>query len=72
MLSLSQDMDSLFYKNEGGYSYFRNKSQTHYYGVKISEGLPTPDIHATLLCNWGNIMILDTLSLNNEYKIIKP
>tara|TARA_B100000902_G_scaffold59643_1_gene66765 strand:- start:48554 stop:49660 length:1107 start_codon:yes stop_codon:yes gene_type:complete len=58
---------------EKGFSYFKNKSQTHYYGVTISSGLDTSDIHGTLLCNWGLIMILDANEvLDAKYKIIKP
>ena len=45
-----------YYPN-GGFSYFRNKSQTHYYGSKISNGLNEPD-------SW-NI----TFSLGNSFNI---
>ena len=70
---LSKEMDVLFNSKSGGYSYFRNKSQTHYYGVKITEGVDTPDIHATLLCTWANIMILETLGqLDENFKTLKP
>ena len=70
---LSEEMDVLFNDKVGGYSYFKNKSQTHYYGVKITEGLDAPDIHATLLCTWANIMILETLGhLNENFKTLKP
>lgn len=73
MTRLSKEMNSLYHNNLGGYSYFENKSQTHYYGVKITEGLNTPDIHATLLCTWANIMILDTIEgLDGKYKTLKP
>ena len=58
---------------DGGYSYFEDKSQTHYYGVKISKGLNDSDLHATLLCTWGNVMILDILGeVGETYKTIKP
>ncbi len=70
---LSEEMDVLFNDKVGGYSYFKNKSQTHYYGVKITEGLDAPDIHATLLCTWANIMILETLGhLDENFKTLKP
>ena len=49
MLNLSKEMEILYSSKLGGYSYFRNKSQTHYYGVRITDGLDTPDIHATLV-----------------------
>jgi len=70
---LSREMDILFNNKKGGYSYFKNKSQTHYYGVKITEGLDAPDIHATLLCTWANIMILETIGqLDENFKTLKP
>ena len=73
MLDLSKEMQILYSNNLGGYSYFKNKSQTHYYGVRITEGLDTPDIHATLLCTWANIMILKTMDeLDEKYKTLKP
>ena len=49
MLNLSKEMEILYSNKLGGYSYFQNKSQTHYYGVRITDGLDTPDIHATLV-----------------------
>lgn len=59
--------------NEGGFSYYINKSQTHYYGVKISEGYDEPDIHGTLLLVWAMSMIFKLLESNKfEWKIIKP
>ena len=70
---LSEEMDVLFNNKVGGYSYYKNKSQTHYYGVKITEGLDAPDIHATLLCTWANIMILETIGqLDENFKTLKP
>lgn len=71
--SLLKEIMKLYLKNEGGFSYFTNKSQTHYYGVKISKGKYTADLHGTLLCTWGIIMILDSFENKNEkYSIIKP
>tara|TARA_B100001996_G_scaffold133739_1_gene101784 strand:+ start:8078 stop:9187 length:1110 start_codon:yes stop_codon:yes gene_type:complete len=70
---LSGEMDILFNEKLGGYSYFKDKSQTHYYGVNISKGKNTPDLHATLLCNWANIMILETMEeLDGKFKTLKP
>lgn len=67
------DIRKLYYKNLKGFSYFKNKSQTHYYGVRISDGKDVPDIHGTLLCTWALIMILDSFEkLNSNYRLIKP
>ena len=55
------------------FSYFPKKSQSHYYGLKITNSENTPDIHGTLLCLWALNMILDNLDmLSPEKKIIKP
>tara|TARA_Y100000389_G_C17470258_1_gene529832 strand:- start:10032 stop:10970 length:939 start_codon:yes stop_codon:yes gene_type:complete len=67
------EIKKLYYKNLNGFSYFKNKSQTHYYGVKISDGNNVPDLHGTLLCTWALLMILDTTeNLKSDYKLIKP
>lgn len=61
-----------YYPN-GGFSYFRNKSQTHYYGTKISNGLNEPDLHGTLLLVWAIALISDIIELpTSDWKIIKP
>lgn len=63
----------LYHHEEKGFSYFVEKSQTHYYGIKISKGSNTPDLHGTILSIWAIVMILETLEENiNEYKLIKP
>ena len=47
------DIKDLYHVKDGGFSYFKNKSQTHYYGVNITQGNKTADIHGTLLCVLG-------------------
>ena len=67
------DIKKLFHEGSGGFSYFRNKSQTHYYGVPITDGENEPDLHGTLLCIWALMMILDAnKQLEEHYKLIKP
>ncbi len=64
---------SHYFSKEGGFSYFLNKSQTNYYGVKISNGENTPDIHGTLLLTWAVAMIDKIFNLDNSsLNIIKP
>ena len=62
-----------FFHEIGGFSYYLNKSQTSYYGVEVTRGLNTPDIHGTILLTWLIAMIFD---INNpsqdKWKIIKP
>lgn len=63
----------LYHKQNFGFSYFKNQSQTHYYGLEITKGNNAPDLHGTLLCTWAIIMILNSASeLKSHYKLIKP
>jgi len=63
----------LYHEEENGFSYYIDKSQTHYYGIKISSGKNTADIHGTILSVWGIVMILTFLDKNKyDYKTIKP
>ncbi len=64
---------NLYLFNDLGFSYFENKSQDYYYGVPITNGLKTADIHGTLLCCWGLMMAMKTVGVELEnFKIIKP
>lgn len=62
-----------YFPEIGGFSYFKNKSQTYYYGVKISKGLNEPDLHGTLLFLWCYTMIYDLIEKDQEkFNILKP
>lgn len=66
-------LNRLYHKNENGFSYYINKSQTHYYGIQITKGKNEPDIHGTILSVWAIVMILILLEKNSyDYNIIKP
>jgi hypothetical protein len=70
---LAKYLLGFYRKEEKGFSYFKNKSQTHYYGLKTSKGLDEADIHGTLLCVWGIVMILEVIEKNEYgYEKIKP
>ena len=63
----------LYHMDHKGFSYFINKSQTHYYGININKGSNVPDLHGTILSVWAIVMILEVLEKNNNnYKVIKP
>ena len=53
------------------FSYYKEKSQDYYYGLKITEGRKEPDIHGTTLLLWAMSMIYNFQG-KKEYKIIKP
>lgn len=72
-ISLIPEILRLYIKGDNAFSYFIGKSQTHYYGVPITKGYETADIHGSLLCLWGILMILDNLEMFNlKHNIIKP
>ena len=71
--NILNDLMKLYVKEDGGFSYFIEKSQTHYYGVEITKGLNCADIHSTSLCIWAIIMILNLLEeIEPNMNIIKP
>lgn len=73
MIQGIEKIKSLYLSEDLGFSYFKNKSQNYYYGVPISYGHKTADIHGTLLCTWGLIMAMKTLGIDiKNFKIIKP
>ena len=62
-----------YFEAEGGFSYFINKSQTHYYGVEVTKGKNLPDIHGTLLLVWA-ISMMEEIRESDRFnlKVIKP
>ena len=62
-----------YFQKDGGFSYSVQKSQIYYYGLRITQGLNTPDLHGTTLLLWALSMIND-LSEEKEINlhIIKP
>ena len=73
VLEILDYLNLLYHKEAKGFSYFVNKSQTHYYGIEITKGANTPDLHGTLLSNWAIAMILEILEKNKfSYKTIRP
>ena len=72
-IDLLNEIMILYKPKNKGFSYFKDRSQTHYYGAPITKGENTADIHGTTLCIWAVNMILDTLGhLDNDFNIIKP
>ena len=72
-LEILPQLRRLYNEEDHAFSYFINKSQTHYYGAKITNGEEAADIHGSLLCLWAVLMILDNLEEKPEnYRIIKP
>ena len=53
------------HNSDGGFSFYQGKSQTGYYGKKISKGLQESDLHGTHLFTWTLALTHDIL---NEMK----
>jgi len=61
------------YFDQGGFSYFKDSCQTHYYGVKIANKFKCPDLHGTILLIWAISMIDSFLKDgNSKFNILKP
>lgn len=52
------EMIRLHHNADGGFSYWIGKSQTAYYGVPITSGLPVSDIHGTGALMWALSMVV--------------
>ncbi|OUW38373.1 MAG: hypothetical protein CBD44_00995 [Flavobacteriaceae bacterium TMED184] len=73
LISILDKIKNHYYPDIGGFSYFNNRSQTHYYGVNISDGNDTPDIHGTILLTWAISMISKMIDLpTSDWKVLKP
>ncbi|WP_287584493.1 hypothetical protein [Candidatus Borrarchaeum sp.] len=55
-----------YYEDIGGFSFYPNRSDSSYYGVKITKGFNEPDIHGTVMFTWGIGFILEALGINKE------
>ena len=61
------------HREEGGFSYHLETSQTHYYGAQITRGEKTADIHGTCLLTWAVAMILDIVETPPlQWRVIRP
>lgn len=57
----------------GGFSYFPQRSQTHYYGIPITMGQLVGDIHGTILLCWAIAMIRELIDdAGPPWRIIRP
>jgi hypothetical protein len=67
------EIEKHYYKEHGGFSYYKNYSQKYYYGSKISKGLNEPDLHGTLLLVWAISMISNLVDLPfGRWRTLKP
>jgi hypothetical protein len=50
-----------FRKNDGGFSFYQDRSQMSYLGVAASKGLSVSDMHGTVMLSWALALIADLL-----------
>lgn len=50
-----------FRQTDGGFSFYKNKSQTRYYYASVSKGLPISDLHGTAMFVWAIALCLELL-----------
>ncbi len=62
-----------YFPDQGGFSYFLNKSQLYYYGLNITKGLNEPDIHGSILLLWALSLMSDFRKDSGiKLNILKP
>ncbi len=57
-----------YHEEEGGFSFFLNRANSNYYGVKITRGRYEPDIHGTMLFLWGISLIVQILKEERNFE----
>ena len=75
LLQQLNQIKKLYRVDEGGFSYFTDTSQTHYYGAEIISKTKQADIHGTLLCLWALTMISQNIEQDQfelKWNLIKP
>lgn len=56
----------LYKKSDGGYSFYRDKTQTVYYGYPVSMGFNESDLHGTMMFTWVIATCLELLGIAKE------
>jgi hypothetical protein len=59
--STALDAIQKFQNPDGGFSFYKHKSQPSYYGVKVSKALNESDLHGTAMMTWAIGVCLDLL-----------
>jgi len=61
------------HNEDGGFSYFAGRAQSHIHRVRITKGPPISDIHGSVLLTWAVVMMLDILEENTfGWRVMKP
>lgn len=58
-----------YHKKYGAFSFYKNKTNTKYYGAYITKGKKEPDIHGTVMFLWGLAVIGSFWNLNEQTEL---
>lgn len=61
-----EQYQSYYWPEVGGFSYFLGKANDLYYNAAVSQGLPEPDIHGTIMFLWGIALISQILGVDKK------
>jgi hypothetical protein len=50
-----------FRKTDGGFSFYSDHAQTHYYGARVSKGFAVSDIHGAAMMVWATAICLELI-----------
>jgi hypothetical protein len=67
------EMIQRHYNEDGGFSYFIERSQTNYYNIDVAKGLAESDLHGSLLLTWALSMLVEIMDINTHgWKTFRP
>ncbi len=52
-----------YYRDDGGFSFYPTRAQTHYYGARVSNGNNLADLHGTVMLSWALALAYRKLEL---------
>lgn len=61
-----------FRREDGGFSFYTDRAQTTYYGVRVSNGDMVSDLHGTLMMTWAIALALDLLGESGGWRPHRP
>lgn len=57
-----------FHRDDGGYSFYTDKSQTKFYGAIVSRGYKEGDLHGTSMITWAYVIISNLIEMQSNIK----
>lgn len=58
-----------YWPAEGGFSFYAGRAQDHYYGARVTKGLPEPDLHGTAMFIWGLYIVANMLGMKQKFNL---